>query len=102
MTLIWEDGAIRNCWLQVTVLATDATGLTENQVFYVGNALGESGNSTADALVNATDEIAHATTLIRRSVLHRKTITTTTIATSWSTRPIRSSPETTAPVRSPC
>ena len=57
MTLIWEDGVIRNCWLQVTVLATDATGLAENEVFYVGNAVGESGNSTTDALVNATDEI---------------------------------------------
>ena len=57
VTLIWEDGAIRNCWLQVTVLATDATGLAENEVFYVGNAVGESGNSTTDALVNATDEI---------------------------------------------
>ena len=57
VTLIWEDGAIRNCWLQVTVLATDATGLAEKAVFYVGNAVGESGNSTTDALVNATDEI---------------------------------------------
>jgi hypothetical protein len=57
VTLIWEDGLIRNCWLQVTVLATDATGLAENEVFYVGNAVGESGNSTTDALVNATDEI---------------------------------------------
>jgi hypothetical protein len=57
VTLIWEDGVIRNCWLQVTVLATDATGLVENEVFYVGNAVGESGNSTTDALVNATDEI---------------------------------------------
>ena len=57
VTLIWEDGVIRNCWLQVTVLATDATGLAKNEVFYVGNAVGESGNSTTDALVNATDEI---------------------------------------------
>ena len=45
VTLIWADGVIRNCWLQVTVLATDATGLAENEVFYVGNAVGESGNS---------------------------------------------------------
>jgi hypothetical protein len=57
VTLIWEDGVIRNCCLQVTVMATDATGLTENEVFYVGNAVAESGNSTTDALVNATDEI---------------------------------------------
>ena len=57
ITLIWEDGVIRNCWLQVTVLASDATGLAVNDVFYVGNAVGESGNSATDALVNATDEI---------------------------------------------
>ena len=58
VTLIWANGAIRKCWLQVTVLATDATGLVENDVFYVGNAIGEAGNSTRDAVVNATDEIA--------------------------------------------
>ena len=57
MTLIWEDGAIRNCWLQVTVLATDATGLAENEVFYVGNAVGESGNSATDTAVNVADEL---------------------------------------------
>jgi hypothetical protein len=57
VTLIWPDGVIRNCWLQVTVLATDATGLAKNEVFYVGNAVGESGNSITDALVNAIDEI---------------------------------------------
>lgn len=57
VTLIWEDGVIRNCWLQVTLLATNATGLARDDVFYVGNAVGESGNSATDALVNATDEI---------------------------------------------
>jgi hypothetical protein len=57
ITLIWEDGVIRNCWLQLTVMATLATGLAEDEVFYVGNAVAESGNSATDALVNATDEI---------------------------------------------
>ena len=60
VTLIWADGAIRNCWLQVTLRATDNTGLAANDVFYVGNAVGESGNATGDALVNATDEIGAA------------------------------------------
>jgi hypothetical protein len=41
----------------VTVLATDTTGLSEDNVFYVGNAVAESGNSTTDAVVNATDEV---------------------------------------------
>ena len=57
ITLIWADGVIRNKWLQVTVLATDNTGLAMPDVFYFGNAVGESGNSPTDALVNATDEI---------------------------------------------
>ena len=57
VTLIWADGAIRNRWLQVTVLATANTGLAAKDVFYFGNAVGESGNATGDALVNATDEI---------------------------------------------
>ena len=57
MTLIWADGAVRNTWLQVTVLATDATGLSGRDVFYVGNAVGESGTTLGDAIVNATDEI---------------------------------------------
>ena len=43
VTLIWADAAVRNCWLQVTMLATDATGLARTDVFYVGNAVGESG-----------------------------------------------------------
>jgi len=41
----------------VTVLATDATGLAVQDVFYVGNAVGESGDTAANAIVNATDEI---------------------------------------------
>ena len=37
----------QKCWLQVTMLATDTTGLAANDVFYVGNAVGESGNSAS-------------------------------------------------------
>ncbi len=60
VTLIWQDNAIENQWLQVTVLATDNTGLPQGgaDVFYFGNAIGESGNSATDAKVDATDEIA--------------------------------------------
>jgi hypothetical protein len=61
VTLIWADGAIAKKWLQVTILS-DANGgnlgLAENVVFYVGNAIGETGNLTTNAIVNATDEIA--------------------------------------------
>ena len=58
VTVIWaEPGAIAVQWLQVTVLANDNTGLAADDVFYFGNAVGESGNSLANAAVDATDEI---------------------------------------------
>ena len=58
MTLIWPDEAIKKQWLQVTVKATAATGLSSPDVFYFGNAIGESGNSATSAQVSAVDEIA--------------------------------------------
>ncbi len=70
VTIIWADddwttptvepGAIAKQWLQVTVKVTDHTGLAEPDVFYWGNAIGESGlgNTTAFAFVTVTDELA--------------------------------------------
>jgi len=55
LTLIWEDHAIQDQWLQVTVLANEHTGLAEPDVFYFSNAVGESGDAAADARVNAVD-----------------------------------------------
>ena len=55
VTVVWDDNAIEETWLQVTVLDTENTGLTASDVFYFGNAVGESGNSTTDAKVNAFD-----------------------------------------------
>ena len=67
VTVIWADndwhtttpetGAIARQWLQVTVLATANTGLAAPDVFLFGNAVGESGNSSANAAIDATDEI---------------------------------------------
>ena len=57
VTIIWTDNAIQKQWLQVTVKTTANTGLTQNDVFYYGNAIGEVGNSTSNAIVNNTDEI---------------------------------------------
>jgi len=57
-TLIWADNAIQKQWLQVTVLASGNTGLSSAEVFYFGNAIGESGNSLANAQVNSSDENA--------------------------------------------
>ncbi|HEX2473823.1 MAG TPA: MBL fold metallo-hydrolase [Lacipirellulaceae bacterium] len=50
VTVVWADGAIKNTWLQVTVVAT-------GNVFYFGSAMGETGNSSANAFVSAADEI---------------------------------------------
>lgn len=53
--LIWDDNAIKGEWLQVTMLADMRTGLAAPDVFYFGNAPGESGNSTTDANVDVSD-----------------------------------------------
>jgi hypothetical protein len=55
VTLTFGDGAVKNTWLRVTVLAGGATGLAQDDVFYFGNAIGETGNSATDAVVNAAD-----------------------------------------------
>ena len=51
----FADGAITNGWLQVTVLANASTGLTDDDVFYFGNVIGESGNDPNNTLVNLSD-----------------------------------------------
>jgi hypothetical protein len=56
VTIIWPDNVIQNQWLQAMVLADAHTGLPKPDVFYFGNAIGESGNSGADAIVSQPDE----------------------------------------------
>ncbi len=58
VTLIWLDNTIQKQWLQVTVLATANTGLATPDTFYFGNAIGETGDSTFNAIVGGTDESA--------------------------------------------
>ncbi len=55
ITIIWDDGAIVNEWLQVTMLADQVTGLAADDVFYFGNAVGATGDSSTDAQVTAND-----------------------------------------------
>ncbi len=55
VTIVWPDNAIENQWLQVTLRAGGKLGLAADDVFYFGNAVAESGNSAADAKVNAYD-----------------------------------------------
>ncbi len=56
--ITWPDNAIQNEWLQVTVLADSDTGLASPDIFYFGNAIGETGNDPTSARVDAIDEIA--------------------------------------------
>ncbi|KKM28035.1 hypothetical protein LCGC14_1568760, partial [marine sediment metagenome] len=57
ITIRFADNAIENKWLEVTVLATAATGLIEPDVFYIGNAIADSGSNALNTIVNASDEI---------------------------------------------
>jgi len=58
VTLLWADNAIQKQWLQVTVLSDangGSLGLAENDVFYFGNSIGETGNSPSNTFVDGTD-----------------------------------------------
>ncbi len=55
IVLTWGDGAIQNTWLEVTLLATEDTDLIAPDVFYFGNAIGETGNCTTCTAVDAID-----------------------------------------------
>jgi hypothetical protein len=60
VTLTFPDGAIRNTWLEVTVLPGERTGLLAPQTFYFGNLVGDTGegdtgDGTATLRVNALD-----------------------------------------------
>jgi hypothetical protein len=57
ITIIWSNNQIQKTWLQVTMLETPNTGLLAPDVFYFGNAVAESGNSTSNAFVDGTDEL---------------------------------------------
>lgn len=41
VAISWANNAIANRWLRLTILANANTGLTENQVYYLGHLLGE-------------------------------------------------------------
>ena len=69
----WGDGVIRNSWLQVTVAADADTGLLTPDVFYFGNAVGESGDQPSKAVVDANDMLAARSD--PHTFLHPATIT---------------------------
>ena len=55
VTIVWPDSAIVGKWLEVTTKATDITELPADDVFYFGNAPGETGNSPTSAMVDLGD-----------------------------------------------
>ena len=57
VTLLWSPNEIQKQWLQIVVLPTSTTGLLSADIFYFGNAIGESGNSPFDAQVDSIDEL---------------------------------------------
>jgi len=57
ITIIWADNAVQNQWLEVTAKAANL-GLAADDVFYFGNAIGETGNSSENAYVLSPDLIA--------------------------------------------
>lgn len=66
VTLIWNDNnldaiadaneAVAKQWLEVSVKATAHTGLSADDLFYFGNAVGDTGNSATDALVTFLED----------------------------------------------
>ncbi|MEX0937401.1 MAG: hypothetical protein WDZ59_06035 [Pirellulales bacterium] len=54
--LTWADEAVYDTWLQVSMLASENTGLSEPDVFYFGNAPGD-GSGGSDAAVGPADEL---------------------------------------------
>ena len=54
----WDDNAIEKEWLEVTVYDTVETGLATPDLFYFGNAVGDTGNSSSNTQVTVSDENA--------------------------------------------
>ncbi|MCA9234075.1 MAG: hypothetical protein KDA44_01295 [Planctomycetales bacterium] len=57
IAVVWADNAIRNEWLQVTLIAQPHLQLTEDHVFYFGNFIGDSG-AGGNTAVDSADELA--------------------------------------------
>lgn len=64
--LVWDNSAVKNAWLQITLEGNDAwggfnlgTGLAASEVFYFGSRVGDTGSGSAEAAItSAADELA--------------------------------------------
>ena len=68
VVLIWADGSVVNTWLEVTVKATENTGLAVPDRFYFGNLVGDAGDARAGATAAAVNAMDY--TLARRAAGH--------------------------------
>ena len=59
VTLTFPDGAVRDTWLAVTVLANANTGLTEPLTFYVASLVGEVGDPLSPSRVTVRDMVEY-------------------------------------------
>ncbi len=57
ITLIWPNNSLQQLWLEVTALANANTGLGGDDVFYFGNAIGETGDDLSKAEVLVQDAV---------------------------------------------
>jgi poly(beta-D-mannuronate) lyase len=55
ISIVLPNGSVVNQYLQVTIIANQTTGLANNDVFYFGNVIADTGNSTNQTFVNADD-----------------------------------------------
>ena len=55
--ITWNNGSIKNGWLEVDVKANANTGLTNPDIFFFGSVIGDSGvgDTAAAAVTNASD-----------------------------------------------
>ena len=55
VTIVFADNAVRNTWLQLTILADAHTGFAVPEVFYFGNLVGETGDAGSPLRVGSLD-----------------------------------------------
>ena len=60
VTITWDDAAVKNAWLQVTVLANQRTGVPADDVFCFGNLVGETGDAASWRTVGTPTSYASA------------------------------------------
>lgn len=64
----WPDNTIENRWLRVTVKANSNTGLSEDEIFYIGHLRGETTGPTGSIFTVAFADISLIRTAVGQTV----------------------------------